>query len=132
MSLNICTVTGRLGANPEIITLPSGKERCRFNLAVNRDYKLENGDRPVDWIQIIAWNSANYIRKTNLGKGDELTVTGRIEQYNYTTEKGEKRTAYCINAEHLYIGSKNRGKEANSTQATTEVPENAAEEDLPF
>ena len=46
MSTNICTFCGRLTANPEITTLPNGKERARFNVAVDRNYKKNDGTRP--------------------------------------------------------------------------------------
>ena len=64
MSTNNCTFCGRLGNNPEITTLPSGKERVRFSIAVDRNYKREDGSRPTDWIPVVIWGSANYVKKT--------------------------------------------------------------------
>ena len=49
MSTNVCTFVGRLGDNPEITTMPNGKERVRFSIAVDRNYKREDGIRPTDW-----------------------------------------------------------------------------------
>ena len=82
MSTNVCTFVGRLGDNPEITLMPNGKERVRFSIAVDRNYKREDGSRPTDWIPVVIWGSANYVKKTNLHKGDKITV--KINGSSYT------------------------------------------------
>lgn len=111
MSLNNCEFHGRLGANPEITTFQDGKERVRFSLAVDRDYKDQDGNRPTDWISVTMWGSANYVRKTNLKKGDCVIVTGRMEQYQWTDEQGQKRNVMGLNCNHIYLTAKKRSEE---------------------
>lgn len=122
MSLNLVVVTGRLGGNPEIIMFETGKQRTRFTLAVNRDYKSENGERPIDWIPVVCWGKggANYAQTVHLAKGDEMTVTGRLENASWTDENGQKRTGFYINVEHMYLTAKKRSKDGDNGNAKAE------------
>lgn len=137
MSLNNCTFQGRLGNNPEITTLPSGKERVRFSIAVDRDYKGEDGKRPTDWIAVTMWRGAAYCRKTNLAKGDSVVVTGRMENHTWTDENGQQRSLIGLNCASIYLAGK---KDSEKKQGTTEAnvgeempgPAYDAGEDLPF
>lgn len=140
MSLNNCEFHGRLGHNPEITTLPSGKERTRFSIAVDRDYKDQEGNRPTDWIAVTIWGSANYARKTNLAKGDSVIVSGRMEQFTWTDEQGQKRTSIGLNCDRIYLTAKKRDSDADSGKSAKEkAAEQAmanydpnADDDLPF
>ena len=140
MSLNNCVFHSRLGNNPEITTLPSGKERTRFSIAVDRDYKDQEGNRPTDWIAVTMWGSANYARKTNLSKGDSVIVSGRMEQFTWTDEQGQKRTSIGLNCDRIYLTAKRRESEfAEAKNAKDKAAEQAAanydpnaEDDLPF
>lgn len=130
MSLNVIAVTGRLGGNPEIIMFETGKQRTRFTLAVNRDYKDEQGNRPTDWIPVVCWGKggANYAQVTHLSKGDEMCVVGRLENTSWTDGDGNKRTGFCINAEHMYLTAKNRSKdkkEGDKAQSAPSAPASA-------
>ena len=152
MSLNIAAITGPLGQNPEITMYANGKQSTKFSIASNRDYKDEEGERPVDWIPVIGWGKgpANYAQKVHLGKGDIVSVTGRVETSIYTDKNGQKRKDTFINIEHMYLLQKKRDKngdngnakaEGNQAPQNTNIPAYRAEEeaqmqkdldDLPF
>lgn len=68
MTLNIVTLVGRAGRDPELKFFESGKVLCTFTLAVNRISK--NTDQP-DWFDIEIWGkdaeiAGNYVRKGSL------------------------------------------------------------------
>ena len=141
MSLNVVTVIGRLGGNPEIIMFNSGAQRIRFSIAVNRDYKDEDGNRPTDWIPVIGWGKgcANYVTATHLAKGDEICISGRLENTHWQDENGKNCTGFCINVDRMYLTNKKRSKDgasAENAQSKNDVayenPAYSAEEDLPF
>lgn len=138
MSQNVCSFHGRLGNNPEITTLPSGKERVRFSIAVDRDYKDQDGNRPTDWIPVTIWGSANYVRKANLAKGDSVIVTGRMENYQWTDAEGKTKTAMGLNVDKIYLtGKKRENERANGQNANTQASDNFnsqsnEDDDLPF
>ncbi|WP_407444864.1 single-stranded DNA-binding protein [Fibrobacter sp.] len=135
MSLNECSFCGRLGNNPEVTVLPSGKERVRFSIAVDRDYKTEDGKRPTDWIPVTIWGSANYVRKTNLSKGDCVIVNGRIEDNTWTDNNGVQHNTKSLNCSRIYLVSKKSDEKSAKDKAAEQAAANYdpnAEDDLPF
>lgn len=135
MSVNIAICHGRLGNNPEITTMPNGKERIRFSIAVNRNYKDKDGNRPTDWISVVIWGSANYARKVNLAKGDSVIVIGRIENGTFTDKNGNPRTATTINCSEIHLTAKNGNRKSDKDQAAEDSFQNTTpqdDDDLPF
>lgn len=135
MSMNVATMQGRLGNNPEITTLPSGKERVRFNIAVDRNYKDQNGDRPTDWISVVIWGSANYVRKVNLAKGDSVIVIGRIENNMWTDTNGAAHQTFSLNCSEIHLVSKKGDRKSDKDIAAEAAFQNTTKEDdeeLPF
>lgn len=134
MSTNVCTFCGRLGNNPEITTLPSMKERVRFSIAVDRNYKKEDGTRPTDWIPVVIWGSANYIRKTNMHKGDKVIVSGRWEINEWTDNNGIKQFSGALNCSNIELvehKKSDKDKAVEDAIAHQQNPQNE-DEDLPF
>ena len=134
MSTNVCTFCGRLTNNPEITTLPSGKERTRFSVAVDRNYKREDGSRPCDFFAIVKWGSAEYFRKTNLGKGDKVIVSGRLENNEWTTVDGVVHKDKVLNCESIELVQKKRSAKDEAAEQAAQQNQNQPEgdDDLPF
>lgn len=134
MSTNVCTFCGRLGANPEITTLPSGKERTRFSIAVDRNFKREDGTRPTDWIPVVIWGSAEYARKTHLGKGDKVVVSGRMEINEWTDETGIPKQIVSLNCSNIELVAKKRSEKDEAADAVASAQQQGTlpDEDLPF
>ncbi|MBO7324959.1 MAG: single-stranded DNA-binding protein [Bacteroidales bacterium] len=134
MSTNVCTFCGRLGNNPEITILPSGKERVRFSVAVDRNYKREDGSRPTDWISVVIWGSSAYVKKTNLHKGDKVVVSGRYEINEWTDKDGIIRSMgalNCTNIELVEHKKSDKDKAVEDALANQNNPMNE-DDDLPF
>lgn len=135
MSTNICVFIGRLAKNPEITTLPSGKERTRFSIAVDRDYKNEDGTRTTDWHNVVIWGSANYIRKTHLGQGDKVCVSGRMENNEWIDSDGVQHREKVLNCTKIELVQKKRSDKdaaAEDTAAAMQQGTLQEEDDLPF
>ena len=135
MSLNHATYHGRLGNNPEITQLASGKERVRFSIAVDRNYKDQDGNRPTDWISVVIWGSANYVRKVNLAKGDSVIVSGRTENNTWTDNNGVQHNANYLNCSEIHLTAKKGDRKSDKDQAAEAAFQNTTkedDEDLPF
>lgn len=136
MSTNVCTFSGRLTNNPEITLLPTGKDRVRFSIAVDRNYKREDGTRPCDFIPVVIWGSSAYVKKTNLGKGDKVVVSGRIEINDWTDENGMPKRSFALNCSAIELSQKKmseKDKAANQVAAAQEQGTLAeGDDDLPF
>lgn len=104
------SLIGRLGAQPELVTLESGRTMARFSLATNESYKDKKGEwqTVTQWHNITAWgNTATLIEKV-LKKGQEVIVEGRLVNKSYETKTGEKRyTTEVEMNEFLALGTKN-------------------------
>ena len=130
--LNKAILNGRLTKAPELKQTNSGKSVCGFTIAVDRNRDREK----TDFIPIVAWGKTAEFVNQWFGKGDLITIVGRIEVRNYDDKNGNKRTATEIIAEEvLFGGSKNTAnaseKPAESNVAgLEEVDDDGA--DLPF
>ena len=130
--LNKAILNGRLTKAPELKQTNNGKSVCSFTIAVDRSRDREK----TDFIPIVAWGKTAEFVNQWFGKGDLITIVGRIEVRNYEDKNGNKRTATEIIAEEvLFGGSKSTGQGSeNSSQRNVagleEVDDDGA--DLPF
>jgi single-strand DNA-binding protein len=106
---NKVSLIGRLGAQPEVVTLDSGVKLVTFSIATNERYKDKDGAWKdyTQWHNLKAWGvTADNVSKV-LGKGDEVVVEGRLVNNTYESKSGEKRHATSVEVnEFLMISSK--------------------------
>lgn len=129
--LNKAILNGRLTKAPELKQTQNGKSVCGFTIAVDRNRDREK----TDFIPIVAWGKTAEFVNQWFGKGDLITIVGRIEVRSYEDKDGNKRTATEIIAEEvLFGGSKNTtsasAKPAESKNGGFEQIEDDC--DLPF
>ena len=130
--LNKAIINGRLTKAPELKQTQNGKSVCSFTIAVDRSRDREK----TDFIPIVAWGKTAEFVNQWFGKGDLITIVGRIEVRNYDDKNGNKRTATEIIAEEvLFGGSKSTGQGSETASQRNvdgleEVDDDGA--DLPF
>jgi single-strand DNA-binding protein len=102
---NHVQLVGRLGANPEVKVLESGKKLARFQLAVNESYTKASGEKvnKVQWHSVIAWGHLAGIAEKLLQKGTQVTIDGKLLNQVFTNKAGEKRSATEIVASELFV-----------------------------
>jgi len=102
MSDNSITVVGTLGKDVELRFTAAGKAVASFGIAVNRRYQV-NGEwqEQTSWFNVTAWGELGENAAASLAKGSRVIVTGRLEQSEWTTKEGEKRTKIEIVADDL-------------------------------
>ena len=129
--LNHVTLAGRLTADPELRRTQSGIAVASFNLAVDQDYKSQNGDRGVDFIPVVAWRSTAEFAEKYFEKGQMAIVSGRLTSRRYEDKNGNKRTAYEVVANSIYFaGSKPKAETDAAPQTFDDLPDDDG--DLPF
>lgn len=95
--MNNVIISGRLTADPELKTTPSGVSVCTFIVAVDRPSKDDTADFPI----VVAWRqTAEFVAKY-LAKGRKVIVQGEIRTRNYEDKDGNKRKATEIQAERV-------------------------------
>ncbi|HQQ94580.1 MAG TPA: single-stranded DNA-binding protein [Bacteroidia bacterium] len=105
---NHVQLVGRLGANPEVKELEGGKKVASFQLAVNESYTRQNGEKvsKVQWHRVIAWGHLAGIAERILQKGTQVTIDGKLQNREYTSKQGDKRSSTEIVANELFVISK--------------------------
>lgn len=121
---NRVQLIGRLGQDPEIRTLESGKKVAHFNLATNESYRNGEGTRieETTWHSIVAWNGLADLSSKFLSKGKEVCIEGRISYRTYTDKSGNQRNVTEIVASDLVmLGSGSRTREMIGDEAGEEL-----------
>lgn len=102
--LNKIILMGRLTRDPELRRTNSGTAVASFALAVDRDFKGQNGEKETDFIDIVAWrNTAEFVSKY-FTKGRMAVVEGRLQIRDWTDKEGGKRRSAEVIADNVYFG----------------------------
>jgi single-strand DNA-binding protein len=127
--INQVTIVGRLTRDPELKVTTEGTPVTHVTLAVNRQFRNQNGEVDADFIQVTLWrkaaeNTAQYCRK-----GTVLGVTGRIQTRHYDNQEGKRVYVTEVIADTVRFLS---SKPQTTQTPQTEVKNQKIEEALPF
>ena len=88
--LNRVILMGRITHDLEIRQTPSGVSALTFSVAVDRNFKNQNGEYDTDFITCVAWkNTAEFIGKY-FGKGRMIALEGQLRSRTYEDKNGTK------------------------------------------
>lgn len=132
--LNKIILMGRLTRDPELRRTQSGTAVTSFSLAVDRDYKAQDGERETDFIDIVAWRSTAEFVSKYFSKGRMAVVEGRLQVRDWTDKDGNKRRSTEVLADSVYFGDSKRSESDTQAAAGQEFQELPDEEkgELPF
>lgn len=103
-NFNKVILGGRLTADPELKTTPSGIMVTTFNIAVNRRGGKDKTES--DFFTITAWRkTAEFITKF-FRKGSNICVCGVLENRSWTNEQGITHHVTGITADEAYFVDK--------------------------
>lgn len=141
--LNSVVLVGRLTRDAELRYTPQNQAVATFSLAVNRDFKNQNGEREADFINCVIWrqqaeNLANWAKK-----GALIGITGRIQTRNYENQQGQRVYVTEVVAEKFQLLEFNNQSNHNQTQGqprhnqqpdfgSNASPMDISDDDLPF
>ena len=135
--LNKIVLMGRLTRDPELRRTNGGTAVTSFTIAVDRDFKGQNGEKETDFIDIVVWrNTAEFVSKY-FSKGRVAVVEGRLQIRDWQDKDGSKRRNAEVVADNVYFGdsrsenqAQNRDNLSGRMAAFSQIEE--AEGDLPF
>lgn len=81
---------GRITKDLELKKTTSGKSFVNFSLAVNRQFKNQNGEYEVDFINCQVWDKQAESMVNYVGKGSQVAVSGRIQVRKYENNEGNR------------------------------------------
>ena len=88
--INQVVLVGRLTKDVDLRYTSGGQAVATFNLAVNRNFTNQSGEREADFVNCVIWRKpaetlANYAKKGTL-----IGVVGRIQTRNYENQQGQR------------------------------------------
>ena len=129
--LNKIIIMGRLTRDPELRHTQSDTAVTSFTLAVDRDFKGEDGKRATDFIDIVAWrDAAEFVAKYFI-KGRMAIVEGRLQLRDWKDKDGNARRSAEVIADNVYFGDSKRDSGAAEDSLGNVAPEEL-EDDLPL
>ena len=133
--MNKITLIGNLTRNPELTTTPNGKNVCKFAIAVNRRFAGANGERDVDYFNIVVWNAQGENAAKYLVKGNKVAIVGAIEFREYEKD-GVKRMTHNVTADEVeYLtpkGNSQGGENAGVVDPHQSGMSPVVDDSLPF
>lgn len=140
--INNVVLVGRMTRDAELRYTGNNTAVATFTLAVNRNFKNQNGEREADFINCVMWrqqaeNIANWAKKGTL-----IGITGRIQTRNYENQQGQRVYVTEVAAETFQVmesrnnqqGGQSQGGYQNGGQSAfgNNQPMDISDDDLPF
>lgn len=142
--LNRVFMVGRLTKDPELRQTTNGTSVANFTIALNRRYKSATGEwkDEATYVGVVAWQKLAELCKQYLAKGRAVLVEGKLQNRNWETEDGQKRSTIEIRADRIEFldreartsfGAGASGAESGPEPVPGEEPAlNKSDDDLPF
>ena len=133
--LNKIILMGRLTRDPELRRTQSGTAVASFALAVDRDYKPQDGERETDFIDVVAWRGTGEFVSKYFSKGRMAVVEGRLQVRDWKDKDGAKRRSTEVVADNVYFGDSKKVSDSDTPEEPSgEIRELPDEEkgELPF
>ena len=118
---------GRLTRDPEVrYTQNTNLTVANFSIAVNRRFKREGDTETADFFNVVAWNKTGEFVGKYFKKGQQVIVSGRLQNRNWTDQQGVKHYATDVIAEEVeFADSKKNSDSENFNNTFGNVPESA-------
>ncbi|QBO35405.1 single-stranded DNA-binding protein [Periweissella cryptocerci] len=88
--INRVVLTGRLTKDVELRYTQSGTAVGSFNLAVNRQFTNNDGEREADFISAVIWRKSAENLANFTHKGSLIGIEGRLQTRNYENQQGTR------------------------------------------
>lgn len=158
--VNKVTLIGNLGKDPEIRRLENGAVVAKFSIATTENYRDKNNEwqSQTEWHDVVVWRHLAERAETQLKKGMQVYVEGKLTHRSWEDQEGKKRyTTEVVGNMFRMLGRRednaggnNRFPSADdappaystspsapapastSTSSPAATPPPAADDDLPF
>lgn len=134
-SINKVILVGRVGRDPEIRQMQSGKSVVNLSLATTSKRKDAGGNfiEDTQWHRITAYDKLADIIGQYVHKGSLIYIEGSIKYGKFTDKDGnEKNTTDIIAGQLQMLGGKSESHGEERPQRRQEAHQELPEEDLPF
>lgn len=130
--LNRAILTGRLTRDPELRYTTSGTAVVQATIAVDRQFKNQQGEREADFINLVIWRKAaeNFANFTH--KGSLVGIDGRIQTRTYENKQGQRVYVTEINADSFsLLEPRQENNQQPNNNYSSQAPSNNATPNSP-
>ena len=116
--VNKVIILGRLGADPELRSSPSGVTTCNLSIATSINWTDKNsGDKKekTEWHRVVFFGRPAEVIDQYMKKGQQLYVEGRLETSKYEKDGIERFSTNIIGESFNFISGSST-QMADSTQ----------------
>ena len=119
--MNKVLLTGRLTRDPEMRALASGKHVTQFSVATT-EYAGNGKERP-EFHNVVTWDRLAEVCGRYLGKGQQVSIEGRIQTRTWDDEKGLRhwKTEIVATSVEMLSGRKKKDYAAESSADAIEA-----------
>ena len=109
--INNTVLMGRLTADPELRSTPSGVSVVTITVAVDRGYVKKGEDRKSDFIKCSAWRQTAEFICRHFKKGSLIALQGSIQNNDFTDKDGKKRNDFIVVIKEVsFCGDRNNNR----------------------
>lgn len=130
--LNRAILTGRLTRDPELRYTTSGTAIVQATIAVDRQFKNQQGEREADFINLVIWRKAaeNFANFTH--KGSLVGIDGRIQTRTYENKQGQRVYVTEINVDSFsLLEPRQDNNQQSNNNYSSQAPSNNARNATP-
>jgi len=111
MDLNKVFIIGRLTADPQLRSTPTGQQVTSFGVATNRVWNDKSGakQQEVEFHNIVLWGRLAEIVSQFLTKGSMILVEGRLRTRTWQNQQGQTMKTTEIIGEKIQLGPRPAG-----------------------
>ena len=113
--MNKIVLLGKLIKDPELRSLEdSDKIFTRFIIAVERNFKSQDGTRKADLIPVTMWGRKAEVICQYMKRGSYISLSGRLKTGSYEDKDGNKKYIAEVVAEDFkFVGNRRDDRENN-------------------
>lgn len=126
--LNNITIMGNITRDPELRRTQSGTSVLTMTVAVERDYKGQDGKKETDFIDCVFWGKTAEYAAKYFTKGRRVVVNGSLQSRKWTDKNNNNRISWEVQGSSIYFADSKKN-DAQDEPKMEELPEDS---DVPF
>lgn len=132
MSVNVCSISGNLGADPELRRTAGGTSVLRLSVAVSERVRDASGgwESRANWVSCVVFGRRAEALAQRLSKGMRVAVSGRLHESRWMQDD-QRRSRVEVIVDDLDFLSPGRDMGDHGSRAS-QGDQGLADADLPF
>ena len=123
--VNKVIILGRLGADPELRSSPSGVTSCNLSIATSINWTDKNsGDKKekTEWNRVVFFGRPAEVIDQYMKKGQQLYVEGRLETSKYEKDGIERFSTNIIGESFNFISGSSTQMDDSTQNEFNQTP----------